>query len=153
MKRRHLWELPCPARATVLWTSFTWQELRQIARGLGILLRLQPLPDPSARATAVMGAVQHLCAQAGALTERLEDLLAAAHEDAVLQVEARDPDELMQWCPVELARSPVAIAGLIWAVASDPRPELRRIEDCLSWRLYTQGLRALAFGKVEVIAI
>lgn len=153
MHRKRLWQLPCPSRAAVLWTSFTWEELLAISDGLGIELELCRLPDPTARATAVIDAVHFVLREPGPLSDRLEDHLDQVHEATILRISAMTPEEVLGWCPVDLASIPEPLAALVWAVVSDEREEMRPVEDCLFWRLYTQGLRALAFGKVEVIGL
>ena len=63
------------------------------------------------------------------------EALAAA--EAAGEVESRDPAELA--------------AGLARGPARDPRPSLRPLQFWFFWRLQVEGLRAFAFGKVEIL--
>ncbi|HXG63231.1 MAG TPA: hypothetical protein VNO22_17810 [Planctomycetota bacterium] len=153
MTPRPLWELSCAAKDAVLSTSFTWQELELLAREAGVPLE-DALPGESpARAPAVLNAAHNACADRNPFSERLQDILEAVHEEAVLRVATTSTDEILERCLQELADLPVPLAGFLWAVLTDPRESMRPAESCLLWRIHTEGARALAFGRVEVIEV
>jgi hypothetical protein len=153
MKRARLWEISCAARDAVLWTSFTWEELRQVANRMGFALEdpaTRGLPDP---APAIMAAVHRTCDERNDFSDRVEEILRESHERTVRHVGSTPPEEVIPWLGMDLDRLPVPLAGLIWAVVTDPRPPMRALQRGLLWRLSVEGLRAIAFGRVELIEV
>lgn len=153
MQRRKLWEVACSAKDAVLWTSFTWEELKQIADHSFFPLDYPPAAAGSDASVPVLSAVHRACDERNAFSERVDRMLEEAHRDAALLVATTPADEIVPWIGAELSALPVPLAGLIWAVVSDPREGLRAVESALLWRLHTEGLRRIAFGKVELVEV
>lgn len=153
MLRRRLWEVSCSAKDAVLWTSFTWEELRQLAERSFFPLDYPPAGARADASVFVVSAVHKACDERNAYSERVDRLLEDLHGDSALVVATTPADEAADWIGAELSSLPVPLPGLIWAVVSDPRPEMRAVEGGLLWRLHTEGLRRIAFGKIELVAI
>ena len=152
MERRRLWELSCPVKDVLLWTSLDWREAPSIADASGVDVELPrglTRDDPH----AVACALHHACHDPNPFAVRLDALLEKLHEDAVARVRETDPEAIAAWLRRDLADLPVPFPGLAWAVVADPRPGMRRVETWLFWRLQIEGLRALAFGKVELVQV
>jgi hypothetical protein len=152
MQRRRFRDLSCAAKDAAVWTSFAWEELRDLA-----VRMFYPLDEPAGStpgsAVAVMCAVHRACDEENTFSGRIEELLEEMHEETVLRVAATAPDELISWLGADLSKLPLPLAGFVWAVVSDPRESMRILEQGLLWRLHAEGLRTLAFGKVELITI
>lgn len=153
MTPRPLWDLSCVAKDAVLFTSFAWQELELVARETGFPLEDTLPARAPARAPAVFNAAHNACADRNPFSERLQSILEAVHEEAVLRVATTPADEILERCLGDLTALPVPLAGFVWAVLTDPRESMRPAESCLLWRLHTEGARTLAFGRVEVIEV
>lgn len=153
MRRRRLWEVSCAAKDAVLWTSFTWEELKQLAERTFFPLDYPPASEGADSSVAVLSAVHRACDERNAFSERVDRILEEMHRDTALRIATTPPDEIVPWISAELGGLPVPLPGLIWTVVTDPRESLRPLEGGLIWRLHTQGLRMLAFGKVELIAV
>jgi hypothetical protein len=147
MMRRRLWELSCPVKDVLLWCGLDWREALAIAEASGAPVEERDTPH------VVAGALHHLCHAPTPFARRLEAWLESLHEDAVRAVDGAPAEEVAAWTRRELADFPHPFPALAWAIARDPRPELRRVEAQLLWRLQVEGLRALAFGKVELIEV
>jgi hypothetical protein len=148
--RKRLADLCCAVKDAILWTSLDWREARGLAERAGIELCYPPglgREDAPAVACAVHHAV-HGCA---AFAARLDALLASLHGDALEVIGSRSPEEIASWTKGDFAALPLPAAGLLWAVAADPRPELRPVEAWLTWRIQVEGLRAWSFGRVEIL--
>lgn len=152
MERRRLWELSCPVKDILLWTSLDWREALSIAEASGIDIAI---PEGLTRENphAVACALHHVCHDPNPFAIRLDALLDTLHEDSVARVRDSDPEEIAGWLRLDLADLPIPFPALAWAVVADPRPAMRRIEAWLFWRLQIEGLRALAFGKIEVVEV
>lgn len=153
LKPKALWELPCPARDAVLWTSFTWGELATLADAAGFHLEGPGPLSPAARRWALMGAIHQSCAEPNPLSRRLQEMLETVHEAATLRLATSATDEVLAWCVGDLGLAPVPLAALVWGVATDPREAMSEARKTLLWRLFLEGLASLAFGKVELIEI
>jgi hypothetical protein len=152
MERRRLWRLSCPVKDALLWTSLDWREALAFAEASGA-----PLEYPAGLSRnhphAVIAALHQRCHDPNPLAVRLDALLESLHEDAVRRVEESGVEEVASWLRRDLPDFPLPLPGLIWAVARDPRPRMRSVEAWLTWRTQVEGLRALAFGKVDVIEV
>jgi hypothetical protein len=153
MNHRKLWEIRCVSRDAVLWTSFTWEELEHLARGIGYELEYPRLPHPSAKVVAAMSAIHRAGDVQNLFSERVDELLIERHEQSLQRVATASADDVLGWCTRALEDAPYPVPGLIFAAAVDPRHSMRPVEDFLVWRLQIEGFRAVAFGKVEVIEV
>jgi hypothetical protein len=152
MDRRRLRDLGCPVKDVVLWTSLDWREALAVAEAAGVALEF-PAGLGRDDAHAAVCALHHGVHVSAELGDRLDALLESLHEEAAAAVAARPAEEVAGWLRGDLARLPWTPAALAWAVARDPRPAMRPVEAWLVWRLQVEGLRALAFGKVEIIEV
>lgn len=152
MRRRRLRELGCQAKDVVLWTSLDADEARALAEAAGVEL-CYPGDRSRGRPHGVICAIHRAVHESEALAHSLDAWLEEMHADAVRAVEAREPEEVAEWLQGDLDRWPFPASGLAWALARDPRCAMRPVESWLLWRLQVEGLRALAFGKVEIIEV
>lgn len=152
MERRKLGELSCPVKDVVLWISLDWKEALAVAERAGATLEYPPGLGRE-HPHAVVCALHHGIHAEEGLAGRFDALLESLHAEAVTEVAARAPEEIAAWLRRDFADLPVPAAGLAWALARDPRPELRAVESWFFWRLQVEGLRAFAFGKVEIIEV
>jgi hypothetical protein len=150
--RRRLRDLSCPVKDVVLWTSLDWREALGVAERAGVRLQYPPGLGRE-HPHAVVCALHHGVHGSEVLAERFDALLESLHEEAAAAVEAREPEDVAAWLRADLCDLPLPAAGLAWALARDPRPGMRPVEAWFFWRLQIEGLRALAFGKVEIIEI
>ncbi|MEM7231321.1 MAG: hypothetical protein AAF517_04065 [Planctomycetota bacterium] len=149
-ERRDLWELPCSSVDAVLWTTFTAEELHRECTRLGV----SPIGDERATAEVRMFAPAHrLCREPSMSGDHLGDRLDEIHREAITWVLHSNGAELIEYCLGDLDDLPHSLPGVIWAVARDPRADLRPIESMLVWRAQTEGLRSLTFGRVELVEV
>lgn len=152
MTRRNLWQLSCPAKDAILGTSLDARELLAFADAAGANLEFPPGTSRDLPHAAAL-AVHHACHEPNPFAKKLDALLERLHEEAVRIIESGPLARVLTWIRGDLADLPVPFAGLLWALARDPRDEARTLESWLLWRLQNEGFRALAFGKVELIEI
>ena len=150
MKRRRLWELSCPAKDAVLCTSFDRDELLRIAAATGVELDF-PAGLPPESGCSVERAVHEACHSENAFSLRLEEILDGVHEETLRDVAQWGAERVGAILSHDLTRLAPVLPGLIWAVVTQGGPGFRRVETCLLWRVQTEALRVLAFGKVEVV--
>lgn len=148
--KRALWEMSCCSLDVVLWMTFTAEELAaELAR-----FSIRPVPNPAAspEVAIFVPAHQH-CRGPSRPAEHLAERLDQIHSEAIDWVASQDATELRSRCMGSLAELPTAIPGILWAVAREPGEAYRTLEAMLVWRAQTEGLRALAFGQVEFVAV
>lgn len=148
--KRALWEMSCCSLDVVLWMTFTAEELAaELAR-----FSVRPVPNPAATPEVAIFVPAHQHCRGPSLpAEHLAERLDQIHAEAIEWVATQDPIELRSACMGALANLPVAIPGILWAVARQAGEVNRTLEAMLVWRAQTEGLRALAFGQVELVAV
>lgn len=148
-ERRHIWDLNCMEKDVVLASSFGWQELEALCKGAGL--------DPSCdcphglpRDYAVCVLAHEACHEGTGAALRIEGFLNRVHRAEVRLVSESCPGSIHQRCVVAEMEHIPNLPGLLWAVLSDPREELRCIQHYLIRRTWMQGLRTLVFGSWTV---
>ncbi len=136
--KRELWQLDCWTRDIVLSLSFDAGELLELLQSQGLPVD-ERLDEEPAADVAVFGAVHRLCDCPGKFARRLGRILEARHAIAVARVRRAETDKVSSLC----FRSP-DVPGLLYAVCSDPRPEVRSLGPWLRYRALLEGMNALA---------
>jgi hypothetical protein len=153
MLRRRLWEVDCVLRDTILHSSFTRDELEALVQAGTDEAEEGDGDAPCERSFRVTRWAHELTGDANPLSERLDETLSETHDRALALVATFAPGEVLAWIRGDLGSIPISLPAMIWAVAVDPRPCMAAIRGCLLSRLLTEGVRVLAFGKVEVIHV
>ncbi len=153
MNRIKLWEVACATRDAVIATSFSWEELESISGCLGYHMDPPRYQEASDRASIVLLNAHRICHSQNAFSEHLQAILDSIHSEAILFLKGKKQFEAFQWATGDLEKMPISLPGLMWALASDPRSQMRSVEQSLLWRSQTEGFRALTFGKVELIEV
>ena len=153
MNRIKLWDVSCSTRDAILATSFTWEELENISACLGFEMEPPKFHEDSCRGSIVLLNAHRICHSRNVFSEHLQTILDSIHSEAIEFLNGKKQFIAFQWATGDLEKLPVSLPGLMWALASDPRSEMRSVEQSLLWRSQTEGFRALAFGKVELIEV
>lgn len=148
--RRPVWDASCCSLDVVLWMTFTADELASELERYAIT----PVSnDTATREVSIFVPAHQVCrgpsCAADHLTHRLDDRYA----EALAWVEDAAPGNVQALCLGAVDELPFALPALLWAILRDPRPQMRAPEAMLVWRAQTEGLRALSFGKVELISV
>lgn len=151
-RHKHLWELDCFAKDTVLSLAFEWQELLRLCRQRyetpEQIQSSDSLPDYQ-----VLSVTHALCHCPTGLAQELEQVLNDRYEETIEQVRAQEPWQLEPYIRTAELTKLTPLAGWVWAVLTDPREGLRKAQQILLHRIKLAGLRALAFGKVELVEV
>ncbi|MGE3163744.1 MAG: hypothetical protein AB7O52_02475 [Planctomycetota bacterium] len=150
MRERNLWNMPCPLRDTILWSSFTIDELERMATAARHPLRRFDHLEPQ---VSVMIAAHRACSSDNAFARACQAALDQRASRVMAWVASATELESYSVSRGPTEQMPATLPEFLWAVARDPRPELARVEQVLEWRLTVEGVRQYSFGKVELIAI
>ena len=129
-------DLDCRALEWVLGTCFDAGELTGLLRDDG----------PACPAHAVLRAHQ-ACHERAPAAARLQSMLDAVHADTVRTVREMDPVRAAELARAAGVGPQWGFTGLLWALVTDPRPEVRPAAELFMQRVSTHALRALSFGE------
>jgi hypothetical protein len=150
--RKRLWELDCLAKDTILSLAFEWQELLRLCQHWyetpEQMQSNDSLPDYQA-----LSVTHALCHCPTGLAQELERVLNDRYEETIEQVQAQELWQLEPYIRTAELTELTPLAGWVWAMLTDSRDELRKAQQILLHRVKLAGLRALAFGKVELVKV
>jgi hypothetical protein len=136
MTRRRIWEIGCFPVDAVLCTSFDADELVVIDRGFA---RAYAIPEhPGVRIPPeilVYGIAHRSCHSENPASLRIERRLDAMHACTILELASMDPVEALAACHAAASENSDDLPGRLWALLTDPRPELRQHD-----QFWVQGL-------------
>lgn len=142
--RRHLWELGCSPMDAVLWTSFDWEDLVNLDSSIADARRkhaehasANPAPDH------IVFAVAHrFCHEGGPVAQKIEKFLNIMHRRTVDSLAALPSAQVLDY----LAQTPYEeledLGGVLWAIFSDPREELRGYDLSFAQGLALRAVKA-----------
>ena len=143
--RKRIWEVDCLSLDATLAAAFDWKELSNLMKTHGIAID-HLIPDHILE-MQVQNAVHRECHNENSLSCAIEALFYRLYEDLVSQSES------MSYCQIHAIVSnidfanPGRLAGLFWALGSDPREELECVRRFLHQRSQVALLR-----KVRAVA-
>ena len=105
------------------------------------------------RSLTVMSAIHRARCHESVFSTRVQQLLDQRYRDKRQEVALLFLCDLVALARSDLAQVNMEIPGLLWALLRDPRPCCEAVERLLVWRMQTEGIRSLTFGKVELVAV
>ncbi|MGE3538476.1 MAG: DUF2325 domain-containing protein [Candidatus Tectimicrobiota bacterium] len=137
--RRKIWTMSCESLVQILASSLLPDELLTLCRKYDLAISGAEHEHP-----ALYQLAHKQCHHAGPFARQVQRLLDRQHALALRRFAALSPEALRQTVTTMLASDPTEekcdIASVIWAVASDPRPAVRpleqRLTDELHWLSY-----------------
>ncbi len=148
--QRNIWEISCRLRDLIIWSSYTPEELEQLARAVRTPLETCACIE---KRVAVMIAVHRACSTENPFSRRIQRDLDARYKPALDWVAKTPVMVQFQISRGRLDDLPTDLPDLVWAVARDGREQLADTEITLSWRLMVEGARLFTFGQVEFIEV
>lgn len=136
MARRHLWEINCFGLDAVLCTSFNPDELLSLDPALRMACDIPEHPGLVVpRSLIVFGVTHKACHSDNPTSRKIEWRLDAMHKRALDETEGMDKIDVITHCYAVAEEAGEDLAGCLWTVLTDPRPELRQQGD-----FWMQGL-------------
>ena len=133
--QRKLWTITCESLLQIVCSSLSPEEIVQLCRK-----HLITLPEARCGRVALYQVVHAQCHLDSPFSRQVQCALNRQHAVTIGHLAATSPEAVRHTVEVILmagnAELPGDIAGIIWAVASDPRPALRPIEQTLAETLH-----------------
>jgi hypothetical protein len=127
MARRKIWQIGCVGIDAVLGTSFEPDELVQVDRKFEELYSIPDHPGIQVpHGLLVYGAAHRACHSDGVTSRAIERRLNAMHARVIQEFESGDKVDVLSNCYLAASENHGNLAGCLWAVLTDPRPELRQ---------------------------
>lgn len=128
--RKRIWEVDCLSMDAALAAAFDWQDLANLAASAGI--RNPQNDSPAWLEMQAQSIIHHHCHSENDLSLRIETLLNQWYSGWIQQTAQCEPQELMSLILNAEFRQKKEMAGMAWALGSDPRTGL----DCLRRKLH-----------------
>lgn len=135
LKSKDIWEIPCPVMDTILMVSYDSKELLNICSQCHITIDNENRQGCDLDHHVYLEVHRH-CHQSCPLSRYIQKQLNKRYEKYILGVRECPWEEILdihnrfltEWAEHHAS-------GLLWAICTDPREELRKIERSLQYRI------------------
>jgi hypothetical protein len=140
--RKRIWEVDCLSMDAAIAAAFDWQDLVNFMTSAGI--NSSQNDSPAWLEMQAQSRVHHHCHSENALSLRIETLLNQWYSGWIQQTAQYEPQDLMTLILNADFLQKKEMAGMTWALGSDPRTGLDCIRRKLHQRFQVVALRRLA---------
>lgn len=150
--RRRFWELDCFTKDLLLAMSFDQQDLERLCarQEIDLARTVAALPACAPAETLTVTWVHQMCHGETPVAAAIETELSRRHAGTARWVAEHAHADVCRRLAEPDLTALSDVEGLLWAVATDPRPCLRETERLLGRRLFLAGARSLVFGSRTV---
>lgn len=142
MMRRRIWQIGCAGIDAVLSTSFDADELVMIDREF---VQVYAIPDhPGVRVPPellVYSLAHRACHSDNPTSRAIDKRLNAMHARAIEEFEGGEKEDVLAGCYLAASENDGNLCGCVWAVLTDPRPELRKHDAVWVQGLFVRSMR------------
>ncbi len=142
MTRRRLWQLGCIGIDAVLSTSFDADELVMIDRTFKQVYAIPDHPGVNVPHKLLVYSLAHqACHSENPTSRTLEKRLNAMHARTIEDFEGGEKVDVLAGCYLAASVNDGNMGGCVWAMLSDPRPELRKHDVLWVQGLFVRSMR------------
>lgn len=125
--RRRIWQVGCPGLDSILCTSFDPDELLGLDPAFSAVYDIPDHPGIAVpHEILVYGVAHRMCHEDNAASRRIERRLDAMHARLIEEFQGLEDVEVLARCYGASSEGGGELAGCIWGVLTDPRPNVRR---------------------------
>lgn len=146
--RKRIWEVDCVSLDTCLAASYEWRELANLLRHAGHEIR--PVSADRMTEMFIHNLAHAYCHFENPVSIRIEMLLGLLHNDTVIAVESGDRSAVDRMIRDLDLLDRRRFAGMMWAVGSDPRDEMKASRRFLQQLFQVRSVRGGIPGPISL---